>query len=449
MYVNQLTPDWDEYDVKDKFVVSDDGKTIWINDFFMNQQTGWVKGEMQNNKIRIDAGQCVAFASDKKLYLFPFTIDANSNPSILQSVNLVRKEGAWTVEGSDDVYWGLWYYTSDTQIALTNVFAHKQSFREVTMKPAAVPASATHEQYLMSFTDGWRGGEERKVVDVARDGDSIYVSGLSFDSRADYAKGVVKDGEAVFESDQCVAGHDTYWLKLTGADGVMYRKKDNFAFTISASGNMTLKDGVICTKYMFDEGNLNVASDVKLVKYAGDVPAVPADPYALKFKGSETLGNQFTFVMPHKDVDGNELNPDHLYYRVYIDGVPYTFKASAYTSLANDMDMVPYNYYDSYTFNDIYQNKYKLFYLADEPWNELSVESVYVVDGTEHVSGKRATVTNPSSGVAEVCRGVEAASVRYANALGQEVARPLPGSVYLKTVVYKDGRKETRKVVMR
>lgn len=447
MYVNQLTPDWDEYDLKNKFVVSDDGKTVWIRDFFMGQQTGWVKGEMLNNKIRISAGQYVADAGEHQLYLFPFVIDSSSNPSLLQSVNLVKKEGAWTMEGTDDVYWGLWYYTSDTQLALTNAYGHKQSFREVVMKPQEVPADATHEQYLMSFNDGWRGGEERKVVDVARHGDDIYISGLSFDSRSDYAKGTVKDGEAVFESDQCVAGHDTYWLKLTGADGVMYRKKDNFAFTISASGTMTLKDGVICTKYMFDEGNLNVASDVKLVKYAGDVASQPADPYALKYKGSATLGNQFTFVMPHKDVDGQELNPDLLYYRVYLDGEPYTFKASKYTGLQHDMDKVPYNYYDTYTFNDVYQNKYKLFYLADEPWNELSVESVYIVGGEERVSAKRATVLNPSSGVAEVGGdAVEPVCVRYTNQLGQEVVRPLPGQVYLQTIVYKSGRKETRKV---
>lgn len=449
MYVNQLTPDWDEYDLKNKFVFSDDGKTVWIKDFFMNKQTGWVKGSKANGRITIAAGQYVGDADGKKLYLFPFTIDANNNPVIAESVNLVKKEGAWTAEGTNDVYWGLWYYTSDTQIALTSVYGHKQSFREVSMQPTSVPQTATHEQYLMTFTDGWRGGEERKVVDVARDGDDIYVSGLSFDSRSDYAKGTVNGTEAVFPSDQCVAGHDTYWLKLTGADGVMYKKRDNFTFSISSSGTMTLKDGVICTKYMFDEGNLNVASDVKLVKYAGDVAAVPANPYSLKYQSNATLGNKFTFVMPHKDVNGNELNPDLLYYRIYIDGNPYTFKASKYTGLQADMQLVPFNYYDSYTFNDIYQNKYKLFYLADEQWSKLEVESVYIVDGVENVSTGKAAIENPASGVYNVDGGSIAERVSYTNLLGQKVVRPVAGNVYIKTVRYKNGTASTQKTVMR
>lgn len=449
MYVNQLTPDWDEYDLKNKFVFSDDGKTVWIKDFFMNKQTGWVKGNKANGKITIVAGQYVADADGKKLYLFPFIVDANSNPVIQQSVNLVKKEGAWTAEGNDDVYWGLWYYITDTQIALTTAYGHKQSFREVSMQPAEVPETATHEQYLMTFKDGWRGGEERKVVDVARNGDDIYISGLSFDSRSDYAKGTVNGSEAVFASDQCVVGHDTYWLKLTGADGVMYKKRNNFTFTISSSGMMTLKDGVICTKYMFDEGNLNVASDVKLVKYAGDVPAVPANPYSLKYVSSSTYGNQFTFVMPHKDVNGNELNPDLLYYRVYLDGKLYTFKPSKYAGLQADMTEVPFNYYDSYNFNEIYQNKYKLFYLADEKWDKLEIESVYRVGDTENVSAERASVMNPLSGVNTVGGGKSAVSVVYTNMLGQEVARPIAGEVYVKTIVYNDGSKTTKKVVLK
>lgn len=447
MYVNQLLPDYDEYDLKNQFVFDNDGKTVWIRDFFMGEQSGWAKGELNFNKISVAAGQYVGDAAGKQLFLFPFTVDADGNPSIVQSVTFAKKDGAWAMDGTDDIYWGLWYYTSDTQIALTNAYAHKQSFREVSMVPVSVPETATHEQYLLSFFDAWRNGEERKVVDVARDGSDIYISGLSFDARADYVKGTVNGSEAVFASDQALASNSTYWLKLTGADGVMYHAKDNFTFTISNTGNLTLKDGVLCTKYMFDEGNFNVASDVKLVKYAGDVLAVPANPYALKYVSSQTYGNQFTFVMPHKDVDGNELNPDKLFYRVYIDGQPYTFKASDYTGLPQDMTLVPYNYYDAYTFNDIYMNKYKLFYLGDEEWSKLEIESVYIVDGKENVSTAKAAVEKDPTDIHAVGDGSLPVNVVYTNLLGQEIARPQAGTVCLKTVSYKDGRKQTRKVV--
>lgn len=94
MYVNKLMPDYDEYDLKNKFVFGDDGHTVWIKDFFMGKQTGWAKGELKNNKITIQAGQYVGDSDNNQLYLFPFTIDDNSNPVLLESVNLVKKNGA-------------------------------------------------------------------------------------------------------------------------------------------------------------------------------------------------------------------------------------------------------------------------------------------------------------------------------------------------------------------
>lgn len=150
--------------------------------------------------------------------------------------------------------------------------------------------------------------------------------------------------------------------------------------------------------------------------------------------------------MPHKDVNGNELNPDKLFYRVYIDGNPYTFKASKYVGLLEDMDLVSYNYYDAYNFSEIYQNKYKLFYLEEEDWGKLEIESVYIVDGTENVSPAKVSIFNPT-GINTVDTGESVVKVVYTNLLGQEVICPQNGSVYLKTVLYKSGKKETHKVV--
>lgn len=62
-------PDYDEYDLKNKFVFGDDGHTIWIKDFFMGKQTGWAKGELKNNKITIEAGQYVGDSGKDQLYL--------------------------------------------------------------------------------------------------------------------------------------------------------------------------------------------------------------------------------------------------------------------------------------------------------------------------------------------------------------------------------------------
>ena len=92
-------------------------------------------------------------------------------------------------------------------------------------------------------------------------------------------------------------------------------------------------------------------------------------------------------------------------------------------------------------------NKYKLFYLADEEWSKLEIESVYIVDGKENVSDVKASVEKDPTDVNSIDNGSQPVSVVYTNLLGQEIAHPQMGRVYLETVTYKDGRKLTRKVV--
>ena len=115
--------------------------------------------------------------------------------------------------------------------------------------------------------------------------------------------------------------------------------------------------------------------------------------------------------------------------------------------MPEDLSLVPFNYYDAYTFNDIYQNKYKLFYLDEDNWNKLEIESVYIVDGTENVSAAKASVVNPSSGISTIDEGSLAVKVVYTNLLGQQIVRPQAGNVYVKTVTYKNGKKHTCKIV--
>lgn len=443
MYVNALTPDWDEYDLKNQLAFDPDGKTVWFKDFFFNEMQGWAKGEISGGKVVVRGGQYVANdAAGHKLYLFPFTIGTNNDAVIADSVAFSYSGGKLA---NADVYMGLWYYTGSTSVTLVDVYAHKYVFNEVTTKTATVPSDATVEKYLLTFNDGWRGGEERKVVDVARQGSDIYVSGLAFDSRSDFVKGTVSGSEATFESGQTLAGNSSYWLKLVGATGNSYTPTSTFKFLIASDGSMALANGVLCAKYMFDGGNHNVASDVRLVKYAGDVPAVPATPKYLKFDSK--LGRQFTFVQPHTDVNGNELNPDSLYYRVYVDGKLYTFTPDKYTTLPAAMSEVPFGYYDSYTFNDVYNKRYKLFYLsANDDWGTLEVESLYRVNGVENVSPEKAKVINPS-GVEAVVSGATAVATTYVNLLGQTVASPEKGRIYIKTVRYTDGTTAVSKVV--
>ena len=448
LYVNALQPDYDEYDLKNYLVYDVDGKTVWFRDLFMGKMGGYAKGEISGKTLTIASGQYVGNSSNgEKLYLLAFTPESDGSATLADGITFSVADGV--LKGvNDNVYAGLWTYDEKAKtFALTNTYAHKYVFNEVKNPHSAiVPDGAKKEQYIMTFFDGWRNGNYTRIVDVARQGDDIYMNGLSFLSRDDYFKGTVSGNEAVFESNQTVSGDYTYWTKLVGAQS-NGSVAPTFSFAIADDGSMTMTNAGLYEKMMFDGMNYDLYQNVALKKYAGDHAATPASPKYLKCVDTKDFNNQVTFVMTSTDVDGNQLNPDLLYYRMYVDGEPYTFTPARYQGVTEAMTLVPYSYYNSYTFNDNYQNKYKLIYLDDIKWNRLEVESVYIAGGEERVSPERSVYNNPA-GVVQVDSSATVVSEKYTDLLGREIAAPVAGSVYIKTTVYDNGTVSNEKVTL-
>ena len=451
IYVNALQPDYDEYDLKSPLVFSTDGSTVWFKNLFMDNLDGYAKGEISGNKVTIKSGQYVANSdTGSKLYLLAFTV-SDSSATLADGLTLSFSNGHMR-STDDDVYLGLFTYNEAAKsYSLASTYAHTYIFDEVTSTATTVPDGATVEKYMLNFYDNWRGGDYKRVVDVARQGDVIYINGLSFDSREDYIKGTVEDDEAIFESGQALFNNPSFWLRLDGAkvNGTSYVGTTDFSFAIAADGAMTLNQDALCEKYMFDGGNYDVITKVKLTKYAGDVAAVPATPQYLKCVNS-SYGLQTTFVLPLTDENGAEINPDNLYYRIYLDGSVYTFTPADYQGVTEAMSLVPCYYYNSYTFNEVYRNRYKLFYFSDTSnWKKMEVESVYIVDGVENVSAGRSSATNPNASVSEVDADANIVKVAYTDLLGRKADASQGGQVLIKTTVYDNGTVTREKVATR
>lgn len=450
MYVNALQPDYDEYDLKSPLVFSADGSTVWFKNLFMDNLDGYAKGEIADGKVTVKSGQYVTDSEDgKKLYLLAFTV-SNSSATLVDAFTMSFSNGHMR-STDDSVYLGLFSYNEVAQTySLASTYAHTYIFDEVTATATQVPAEATTEKYMLNFYDNWRGGDYKRVVDVARQGSDIYINGLSFDSPEDYVKGTVEDDEAIFESGQPLFNNPSFWLRLDGANanGTSYVGTTDFSFDIAADGSMTLNQDALCEKYMFDGGNYDIITKVKLTKYAGDVAATPATPQYLKCVNS-SYGLQTTFVLPLTDENGAELNPDNLYYRIYIDGEVYTFNPADYQGVDEAMSLVPCYYYNSYTFNEVYRNRYKLFYFSDTSsnWKKMEVESVYVVDGVATVSAGRSSANNPNAGVEEVDANANVVNVAYTDLLGRQADGESSGQILIKTTTYDNGTVKREKVV--
>lgn len=242
---------------------------------------------------------------------------------------------------------------------------------------------------------------------------------------------------------------------VTGKDyyGKAYGK--NFYALDSLSDALVLKyaDGV----YKSDSGKAMLVNAAKKeVYYAGayadpqyqdfvEVAATPADP---SFTGYSALdpsyGGYIAFKIPCADTKGNFINPDKLYYNVFVDGEtePYEFTTDDYKNLTANMTNVPYSFADSW---DFYADgdAHKVYYYVDgvDKWG---LQSVYTGGGETHKSNV-VWFDAAAAGVKSVINYGKS-TVAYYDLTGRRVSKA-QGGLFIKKITYADGSQKTVKVL--
>ena len=223
----------------------------------------------------------------------------------------------------------------------------------------------------------------------------------------------------------------------------------------SLSDALVLKyaDGV----YKSDSGKAMLVNAAKKeVYYAGayadpqyqdfvEVAATPADP---SFTGYSALdpsyGGYIAFKIPCADTKGNFINPDKLYYNVFVDGEtePYEFTTDDYKNLTANMTNVPYSFADSW---DFYADgdAHKVYYYVDgvDKWG---LQSVYTGGGETHKSNV-VWFDAAAAGVKSVINYGKS-TVAYYDLTGRRVSKA-QGGLFIKKITYADGSQKTVKVL--
>lgn len=159
-----------------------------------------------------------------------------------------------------------------------------------------------------------------------------------------------------------------------------------------ATGVIKSPEGyVITTSYVDANYNVHFPQQYEsLVLSPVDLAAVkPSAPSSLQYRnGTYTM---IRVTLPETDVDGNALDLSGAYYRVYINGNPYTFKKSVYTKLKSDTDLelIPWTYDDYDVISKSGTTRYIYFEgLSADTLKTIGVETVYIVNGKETASDR-------------------------------------------------------------
>ena len=135
------------------------------------------------------------------------------------------------------------------------------------------------------------------------------------------------------------------------------------------------------------------------VKNSSDIvywylPGVPANPTGVNWydEGDESGLSKFSFTLPAKDMNGNELNKENLSYSIYTDEDQiFTFSGSDYTFDLEEDEEITEVPYDLYSDAVDFKNYFVYLYRTNEGGNPLFTNKIgiqvhYTVDGVKNSS---------------------------------------------------------------
>ena len=386
---------------------SEDGSKVFFDNMFpmtFNGGEAWVQGNVSTD------GTSVTIPSDVVVAELPYEGSVDicyvgelilSGPDEEGYYNIEGvKEAVFTKDGDkyfveDDEtnpmrYIALYCIETDGSIGLWD-YILMPSYEPVDFDttPVELPAGAEPAEYIYYYNDSY-GDPMMEQGLVYVDGNDVYMNGLTPGLEA-WVKGT-KDGNTVtFKAGQFL-GLDSYYMfytpiytdGTTDEDGYLVAFPGDYTLTFDPeTGIYSNLDETKYSAYGLVDGSLyDYGNQYQVKPYAGDVPAVPSDPYNLSIDDYTEYYGQYRlgYTIDPLDVDGNYINPEKLGYYLYLDGEQYTLTPDVFVELTEDMDLIPYGFTDGW---DIYNGA---CYIAEDLFTTLGVQAVYTVDGETNYS---------------------------------------------------------------
>ncbi len=353
-----------------------------------------------------------------------------------------------------------WFYMADQHI----VYA-PQTDEPIMLADDQYYIQSYNMTYLSDPTDLTKTKE--RIVDVAIDGEDIYIGNLNDNNSYSFIKGKLVDGKATFPTRQYL-GVDAYYnghiyvltgdafvdTETYGSPVFNYNLNDEIVFTVDEDAQNIVAEWPASMVTNVGPNTLSIINDFvgPGLEAFEEYPATPATPI---FTDEDVTINQtsgFTvlhFTIPTVDTDGFKLNENKLFYNIILDGNVYTFDPETYIGFSSPMSDIPYKFEDNINF-DIYisGNGRHTVYLYTTDFELVEIQSFYTAGGEVNRS-ERASVTIPNnpSALNEVGSGAQVVATRYYDLTGRELPAAPSTGIYLQRATYSDGTTATLKVV--
>ncbi|MDE6553221.1 MAG: hypothetical protein K2K98_09740 [Muribaculaceae bacterium] len=297
------------------------------------------------------------------------------------------------------------------------------------------------QSYTASYLDSWNDSLKR-FVKVGVDGEELWICGLCDALPDAWIKGSIQaDGSVIFNTDQYlgVANDYLYFMCCAQKNGRDFSMTETMTMKAVEGGYEA--DGPILFNLGCSRVFLGIAvNELKLTVVATSDP-IPVNPEFgdPEWSDSEGMGIADVLILP-EDVNGQALDPENLYYRVFFDG---ELVALEYDEAGNPITELKYG-----KESDLILFAYDWhFILFLEPLKSIGVQSVYKVDGNEYCS-EVVTFDFPQSSVsAPSVDSKQPVGVSYYSIDGAPLSAP--AGICISKTTYSDGSVSVAKIMKR
>ncbi len=272
-------------------------------------------------------------------------------------------------------------------------------------------------------------------VKAGFDGDDVYIQGLASDYNSSTSELWVKAtrneaGQYVIPANQFM-GSVAFWMSTI----------DCYFTAVDAQGNMvdavldydaekcqfTTDQPLVINTSLTELNPQQTFTGVTITKF-NEVAATPADPTMNSLTFDE-WSHYITFYIPQVGTEGETLNPQKLFYTIWIQGVdgvnPYVFSPDMYWGFDGDTTELPWSQYYS-----TWDNAHSIYFYDDaavfEGWAKVGVQSIYY-GGDEVRKSAISWIETPFyTGIDNITTGQTTGKAIY-NISGQRIAAPAKG----------------------
>lgn len=302
--------------------------------------------------------------------------------------------------------------------------------------------------------------EHKTLIEVAIDGDDIYVNGLNSYTIGVWFKGIIKDDKIVFPSKQFLCKNEwNQFLYFMAAE--IYVEEGNEWNQYQMIDQVTMVYNPETNVYKAQEGEVFVIStsneSLAFLAMAENPSlweqdpeksnAAPLNPSLYKFEqlDPETNVCVIKWIIPNENINGNILAAENMYYNLYIDGEKIEFTSEDSGLFTENTYDIPYGasdylmfstFYDEHTFN------------YDSIVNEsIGIQSFYKGEDDNVYASELITHYINGTDIEDVEYDKVVVNVEYISLSGIVTNNPGKG-FYVKRTMFDDGTNKIEKVML-